>query len=161
MSYYFSEVVCLVSFLVLQGGGIMIWDLEIPDTGILWEWGPRDWRAEVRTKVENVRQEGSEHEEALLVSCDMFLPLQGEGRREESVLSPARFITFFTALWINQFHLGKSLLSVCFMAGPVISNRNTKIKTTKSPKSQVSCYPKGYNMIEERNAPTSNCKVSS
>lgn len=52
----------------------------------------------MRTKVEHVRQEGSEHEEWLLVSCDTLLPLQGERRRKESVLSPSRVITFFTVL---------------------------------------------------------------
>ena len=165
MSYYFYEVFCLLSILVPQGGWIMIWDLEIPDISVLWGWGPRDQRERVRIEVENVRQEGREHEEGLLVSTivsgvhysgqDMFPPFQNP-RREESVLLPSRAITFFMVLWINQFYLGKSLWTVCCKAGTMVSNRNTK---NTNPKPHVSCYPKGYN-IEEINAQTSHGKVS-
>lgn len=61
----------------------------------------------MRIEVENVRQEGREHEEGLLVSTivsgvhysgqDMFPPFQNP-RREESVLLPSRAITFFMVL---------------------------------------------------------------
>lgn len=61
----------------------------------------------MRIEVENVRQEGREYEEGLLVSTivsgvhysgqDMFPPFQ-DPRREESVLLPSRAITFFMVL---------------------------------------------------------------
>lgn len=146
----------------------MIWDLEIPDISVLWGCRPRGQREKVRIEVENARQEGREHEEGLLVSTIVQCPLQHysgqdmappfhDPRREPSVLLPSRAITFFMVLWIMQFFLGKSLWSVCYKAGTMVSNKNTKVNT--NPKPHVSCYPKGYN-IEEINAQTSHGKVS-